>query len=75
MPAEGLIEEDLEICRIFVGWTAPLKLLAQGNIEQNVIHFLALLCIMDKSGHYQYVFYIGNHVQQCLKYPVKTLSL
>ena len=76
MPAAGLIEKDLEICRIFAGWTALLKFLAQGNIEQNVIQFLAaLLCIMDKSGHYQYVFCIGNDVQKCLNYIVETLSL
>ena len=75
MPAAGLIEKDLEICRILAGRIALLKLLAQGNIEQKVSQFLALFCIMDKSGHYQYVFYIGNDVQQWLKYPVETLSL
>ena len=75
MPAAGLIEKDLEICRILTGYTALLRFLAQGNIEQNVIQFLVLLYLMDKSGLYQYVFCIDSYVQQCLKYPIETLSL
>ena len=74
MPAEGLIEKDLKICRILTGSVALLRFLAQDNIEQNVIQFLVLLYIMDKSGLYQYVICIDSDVQQCLKYPIDTLS-
>ena len=61
MPAAGLIKKDLEICRILTGQISLLflKLLAQGNIEQTLIQFLVLLYIMDKSGHYQYVFFVS----------------
>ena len=34
------------------------KLLAQGNIGQNITRFLAIHCIKDKLGHYEYVFVI-----------------
>ena len=53
------------------GCNCTLKLLAQDNIEQNVIQFVALPCIMDKSSG----FCTESDVQQCLKYPAETLSL
>ena len=46
MPTAGLIEKDLEICRISTGQL--LCSCAQVNIEQNVIQFLVLLYIMDR---------------------------
>ena len=67
MTAASLIEKGLDICKILTGRIALLKFSAQGNIEQHVIQFLALLCIMDKSGR----FCTDSDVQQCLKYPVK----